>query len=145
MLWYSLEAPHWGASNEYHNVCFHLRNKKIIFLIPPHILRYVYIENLEQTVDSHAMKFWHSMFTYHHPKIFFRNLDSSGFNLYLANSADDKLVIFFLFFPGNRIWFKQNVFIWDNLHEMSDPVFWGKIRKIYQNIVCWKFTQSAKR
>ena len=28
MLWYSLEAPHRGASNEYHNVYF-LRYKKI--------------------------------------------------------------------------------------------------------------------
>ena len=38
---YSLEAPRWGASNEYHNICFHpeikhmflWRNKKNIYLI----------------------------------------------------------------------------------------------------------------
>ena len=28
MLWYSLEAPHRGASNEYHNISFHEEIKK---------------------------------------------------------------------------------------------------------------------
>ena len=28
MLWYLLEAPHWGASNEYHNIWFHGEMKK---------------------------------------------------------------------------------------------------------------------
>ena len=27
----------------------------------------------------------------------------------------------------------------DSLHELSNPVFWGKIRKIFQNVACWKF------
>ena len=41
-----------------------------------------------------------------------------------ANSADEKLVIFFLFLTENRIWhFMQIVSIGDNLHEMSGPVF----------------------
>ena len=44
-----------------------------------------------------------------------------------ANSADDDSMIFFLFFPENRIWhFMQIVSIGDNLHEMSNPVFWKK-------------------
>ena len=34
MLWYSLEAPCRGASNEYPQHMFLLRNKKIIYLIP---------------------------------------------------------------------------------------------------------------
>ena len=35
--------------------------------------------------------------------------------------------IFSLFFPENRIWhFMQIVSIGDNLHEMSDAVFWEK-------------------
>ena len=56
-----------------------------------------------------------------------------------ANSADDKLVVFFLFFPENRIWHcKQIVSIGDNLHEMSNPVFWEKSEK-YFYVVCWKF------
>ena len=39
--------------------------------------------------------------------------------------------IFFLFFSENRIWhFMQIVSLGDNLHEMSNPVFWEKIRKI---------------
>ena len=45
------------------------------------------------------------------------------------NSIDDKLLIFFLFFPENRIWkFMQIVSIGDNLHEMSNPVS-GKNKK----------------
>ena len=47
------------------------------------------------------------------------------FNTLLANSADDKFVIFLLFFHENRIWhFMQIVSIEDNLHKMSKPVFW---------------------
>ena len=44
-----------------------------------------------------------------------------------AFSADNKLMIFFLFFPENRIrHFMQIVSLGDNLHEMSNPVFWEK-------------------
>ena len=44
-----------------------------------------------------------------------------------ANSADDKLMKFFLFFLENRIWhFVQIVSLGDNLHEVSDPVFTEK-------------------
>ena len=27
----------------------------------------------------------------------------------------------------------------DNLHEISDPVYWKKLEKIFQYVVCWKF------
>ena len=44
-----------------------------------------------------------------------------------AFSADDKMMLFFLFFPENRIWHSmQIVSLGDNLHEMSNPVFWEK-------------------
>ena len=33
MLWYSLEAPRWGASNEYHNICFRQKWQKYQFLL----------------------------------------------------------------------------------------------------------------
>ena len=68
-----------------------------------------------------------------------------------TNSADDKLMIIFLFFPENRIWhFMQIVSIGDNLHEMSKPVFREnkknfsvcrllKILALFPYIVCWKF------
>ena len=47
------------------------------------------------------------------------------FTFLWANSADDKLVVFFLFFPENRILhFMQIVSIGVDLHEMSSPVFW---------------------
>ena len=40
-----------------------------------------------------------------------------------ANSADDRLMIFFLFSSENRVWhFMQIVSIGDYLHEMSKPV-----------------------
>ena len=49
------------------------------------------------------------------------------FTTLLAFSADDKMMLFFLFFPENRIWhFMQIVSLGDNLHEMSNPVFWEK-------------------
>ena len=41
-----------------------------------------------------------------------------------ANSADGKLVIFFLCLLDNRIWhFMQIVSLGDNMHEASDPIF----------------------
>ena len=40
MLWYSLEAPHRGASNEYPQRMFSWRNKKNIMWIPPLICSY---------------------------------------------------------------------------------------------------------
>ena len=50
-------------------------------------------------------------------------------------------IMFFLFFPENRIWhFMQIVSSRDNLHETSNPVFGEKIRKIFQNVVCWNVT-----
>ena len=57
----------------------------------------------------------------------------------MANSADDKLMIFFLFFPENRTWHNmQIVSIGDNLHEMSKPVF-------SENLfcLCWGFTAQS--
>ena len=43
------------------------------------------------------------------------------FAILLANSADNKsMIFFFLFFP------RKQVFYGDNLHEMSNPVFWEK-------------------
>ena len=49
-------------------------------------------------------------------------LDILTLTALFVNSADNKLMIFFLFFPENRIWhLKSNG---DNLHEMSNPVFW---------------------
>ena len=40
MLWYSLEAPRRGASNEYPQHMFSLRNKKNIYRIPSLIYTY---------------------------------------------------------------------------------------------------------
>ena len=60
------------------------------------------------------------------------------FTILWAFSADDKLMILFLFFPENRIWhFMQIVrrqFAWN-----VKSCFLGKIRKIFQNVCCWKF------
>ena len=41
MLWYSLEAPHRGTSNEYPQHMYSLRNKKNVMWIPPLICSYV--------------------------------------------------------------------------------------------------------
>ena len=44
--------------------------------------------------------------------------------LFIANSADDKLVIFFFHF-SQKTGFDISC-IGDNLHEISNPVFWEK-------------------
>ena len=42
--------------------------------------------------------------------------------------------------PEKRIWhFMQIVSREDNLHEMTNPVFSEKIRKMFQYVACWKF------
>ena len=64
------------------------------------------------------------------------------FTTFWVNSSDDKLVIFF---PDNRIWhFMQTVSNGDNLHEMSNPIFWKKKKKYFKILSAWNFTQSAK-
>ena len=53
--------------------------------------------------------------------------ESLIFTTLWANSAENKLVILFLFFPENRILhYIQIVSVWDNLHDMSNTVFWEK-------------------
>ena len=54
------------------------------------------------------------------------------FTTLLANSADDKLMIFFLLSPESRIWHFKFQFL------LSE-----EIRKILQNFVCWKFYQGT--
>ena len=54
-----------------------------------------------------------------------------AFTIPWANPADDKLTIFFLLFPQNRIWqFMQIVTNGNNLHEMSKPFFWENKKNI---------------
>ena len=61
--------------------------------------------------------------------------------LHLINFTTDKT---FLFSPGNRLWhFLQTVSLGDNLHEMS-VYFLGKVRKIFQNVVCCNFSSACK-
>ena len=43
--------------------------------------------------------------------------------------ADDKLIIFFLFFPENRLWHFMQIVSY-NLHEMPNPIFWEKYFKM---------------
>ena len=45
------------------------------------------------------------------------------------------------FFHENRIWHFMQI---GNLHEVSDPIFKEKIRKIFQNVVCWNFYPACK-
>ena len=52
------------------------------------------------------------------------NIFSQKYDLTFYNSATDKLIIFFLFSPENRILrFMQIDSIGDNLHEMLKPIF----------------------
>ena len=49
------------------------------------------------------------------------------FTILRANSADDKLMTFFLYFPQNRI--RHFMHIGDILYKMSNPIFWKKKKK----------------
>ena len=54
-------------------------------------------------------------------------LEQLTFTSLCANLADNKLMIFFLFFQVSRIWhFMQIVSIGDSLHEMLNLVPWEK-------------------
>ena len=76
MLWYSLEAPRRGASNEYHNICcrgasnaypqhiFSSRNMKTIYLIPTLIKTYENDMNLRVTHLPHLPYFFFFFFFY---------------------------------------------------------------------------------
>ena len=58
MLWYSLEAPRRGASNEYPQPMFSSRNKKNIMWIPPLICSYVICapcKDSNQPVHLHSL------------------------------------------------------------------------------------------
>ena len=56
------------------------------------------------------------------------------FITFWANSADDKLMIIFLFFPENSLWyFLQTVYMGDSLHEMQ-ILFSGINKKKYFNV-----------
>ena len=64
----------------------------------------------------------------------------------MANTADDKLMIFYHISPEIKIWhYMQIISVGDNLHEMSKPASWKNKKKIFQYVVFGKFTQSAKR
>ena len=64
----------------------------------------------------------------------------------MANSADAKLMIFFLFFPENSIWHSmQAVSSGDSLHEISNPIFWEKWEKHFKMFSAEIFTQTVER
>ena len=56
------------------------------------------------------------------------------------------MLIVSLVFPENRLWhFMQIVSYGDNLHKKSEPIFSGKNRKIFQNVVLSNFSKHDKR
>ena len=55
----------------------------------------------------------------------------------LGKNSNGHLEIFFLLFPENRI---QHFMKGDNLHEMSNPIFSEKTKKI--SICCWLNLQN---
>ena len=57
-----------------------------------------------------------------------------------AFSADDKMMLFFLFFPRKQdLTFHANCLRRRQFAWNVKSCFLGKIRKIFQNVVCWKF------
>ena len=55
-------------------------------------------------------------------------------------SADDKLMVFFLFFPRKK---GYDYSIGDNLDEISDPISWEKISKYRQYVIWWINPESG--
>ena len=56
----------------------------------------------------------------------------------LSKISTDNILKYFsdFFFPETRIsYFKQIVSLGDNLHENSNLIFWGKMRKKYDLVV----------
>ena len=61
-----------------------------------------------------------------------------------ATSADDTLMILFLFFSEIGIWhFKQYVSIGNNVREISKPGFCAKWQK-FQYAACWNFSVNNR-
>ena len=61
------------------------------------------------------------------------------------NSANNKLIIFFLFSQENRIQHSmQTVSSGGSLHEMSNFIFWEKEEKYFKMSSVEIFTQHAK-
>ena len=58
------------------------------------------------------------------------------FSTLCANTADDKMMIFFLFFPENRLC---------RFAKKTKDYFQGKIRKYYKMMCADMSTQHAKR
>ena len=62
-----------------------------------------------------------------------------------AYSADNKLAIFLLYFPENRfLTFHANCLPWMDTICIIIVCFLGKIRKIFQNVVCWIFYPTCR-
>ena len=59
-----------------------------------------------------------------------------------VNSADNKLIYFLIFPESWHHHFIQIVSWWDILPEMSN-LFTGKIRKRFQNVICWIFSPEC--
>ena len=60
-----------------------------------------------------------------------------------ANSADDKLIIFFLVSPENNFFHSMQIASFgDNLHGMPESVFWENKKKNISNCCLLKFLPS---
>ena len=66
---------------------------------------------------------------------------SLTFTTLWTNSADDKLTIFCLFFPENRIWFFLGKL---SMHEMSNQFSGKNKKKYFSRLSAEDFIQSAK-
>ena len=125
---YSLEVPQWGASNEYPQHMFSLRNKKNIMWIPPLICSYgSYAVVDAQHADKNFQQttFWNIFLIFPENRLW-HFMQIVSFEIFPPeNELWHFKVIFFLFFPENRLWhFMQIVSKEDNLLEISKSVFW---------------------
>ena len=61
-----------------------------------------------------------------------------------VNSADDKLMLFFQFFLEIRIWHVMQIVSLQFAWNVKSYLKKKKIRKIFQNVICWNFYSASK-
>ena len=72
-------------------------------------------------------------------------LSAITFTTVWSNSANDKLVIFFYFFPRKQDSIcKANCLLWRQFAWNIKSRFLGKIRKIFKYVIYWKFYPECK-
>ena len=135
MLWYSLEAPHWGTSNEYPQHMFSWRNKKKYYVDSPSYLaqwRYTFSLIIAFTVNIFYNIHWFCEWITHYEKHAYSNiltiLPPKNKNIQIKNSdilhfSAQNIDCGYLLEP---LWWGGS-----NAHPQSMFLSWNKKNNVY--------------